>query len=101
MFLNSSVHVGDFDGNGKDDFVCHDSKTGSNVIYYAPRKPFEPLSSKMRDKWCYGANSRFLVGDFNGDGRSDFLCHLTSNGYKWVALADKDGQFTGKRLSNI
>lgn len=90
-----SLSIGDFNGDGKDDFVCHNSNDGTNIITYAPRKPFEPQTSQMRDKWCSGVHSRFFTGDFNGDGRTDFLCHTTNKGYKWISFADQEGNFVG------
>ena len=37
---------------------------------------------------------QLLIGDFNGDGRDDILCHQMSNGYKWISLAESDGSFS-------
>ena len=44
--------------------------------------------------WCNHASAELHLGDFNGDGRADMLCHDTSTGYKWVALGAYCG-FTG------
>lgn len=37
---------------------------------------------------------QLLVGDFNGDGRSDILCHRLSDGYKYIAYATRWGHIT-------
>lgn len=42
-------------------------------------------------KWCL--NLDLHIGDFNGDGRNDILCHATQNGYKWISYANNKGQF--------
>ena len=49
--------------------------------------------------WCAHADRMLLVGDFNGDGRSDMLCHDIRNGQKWMSLANADGSFLGTTWS--
>ena len=44
--------------------------------------------------WCGGSNMQLLVGDLNGDGRSDILCHRLSDGYKYIAYATRWGHIT-------
>jgi len=44
--------------------------------------------------WCNHHGSSVYVGDFNGDNRTDILCHDTK-GYVWIAYADNAGTFTG------
>jgi hypothetical protein len=36
--------------------------------------------------WCYHPEAQFFAGKFNDDDVTDFLCHDTSNGYKWQAF---------------
>ena len=43
--------------------------------------------------WCGYGQEDLHLGDFNGDGNTDMLCHDPINGDKWVALATTDGQF--------
>ena len=38
--------------------------------------------------WCHHSGAQLRLGDFNGDGRDDMLCHDTTNGYKWIAYSD-------------
>ena len=33
------------------------------------------------------------IGDFNGDGRDDMMCHAPWNGHKWISLTNPDGSF--------
>ena len=43
-------------------------------------------------EWCLG--NELFVGDFNGDGRDDILCHRISDGYKWISHANPNGTFS-------
>ena len=61
-------YVGDFDGNGKDDFLLADGRIalsaggGKNLVDWG-----------LNDITKFAKDYRVLVGDFNGDGRSDSL----------------------------
>ena len=41
-----------------------------------------------------GPHLRLYVGDFNGDSRSDLLCHDYMSGQKFQLFAQHDGTFT-------
>ena len=45
--------------------------------------------------WCVADSEQLLIGDFNGDGRDDMLCHNRARGYKRMAFALADGSFGG------
>lgn len=71
--------MGDVDGDGTDDLVCHDSTairfayaknelSGTDYVYPVP--------------WCIGADQQFMLGDVDGDGRDDMVCD-TSDGI-WI-----------------
>ena len=45
--------------------------------------------------WCNHGSANLKLADFNGDGRTDMLCHDTSTGHKWIAYATGSGTFTG------
>jgi hypothetical protein len=90
----SQLFTGDFNGDGRADMLCHD-KTGYKWVALASSAgEFTGTSWKRAMGWCSHAGSELHVGDFNGDGRTDMMCHDKS-GYKWVALAKPDGSFTG------
>ncbi|MCA9701286.1 MAG: hypothetical protein KC431_27435, partial [Myxococcales bacterium] len=40
--------------------------------------------------WCHGTGNELHVGDFNGDGKSDLMCHTTTTGRRRVDLGDAD-----------
>ncbi|WP_375765006.1 hypothetical protein NR798_25150 [Archangium gephyra] len=46
-------------------------------------------------QWCAQTADRLHVGDLNGDGRDDWLCHNASGGYKRADYADSFGVFYG------
>ena len=93
------LHVGDFDGNGRDDLLCHYPVSGKKQIAYASE-----LSASFERQWeaelgwCNGAGAELRVGLFNRDARTDMLC-LTERGDLDVALAESDGSFVGTARS--
>ena len=127
------VLIGDWDGDGIDDIMCHypgsmrnydeitkdysEVKEGdktdiapNNEIIYSPLKSLSTngrFSSRRQsltlednsgnlhqiNHWC--RDGRIFVGDFNGDKKSDLLCHdngknyvLYSNGYTFKTAGD-------------
>ncbi len=88
--------VGDFNGDARDDILCHDISTGKKWIDFANASgQFLGTNWSRESNWCRHDNGRLFVGDFNGDGRDDLLCHDVSTGKKWVDLANASGQFLG------
>lgn len=88
---NKLICVADITGDGKDDFYAVDKTSGNNTLspVYAyindgTGKSFSQVNGESTyglDKWCY------YLGDFNGDGKTDFLCtadfsHATWTGYQ-------------------
>jgi len=87
--------VADFNGDGKDDMMCHDTRNGYKWISFANRVgAFDGTSWERGMGWCRHAGAELHLGDFNGDRRTDMLCHDTK-GRKWIAFASRDGTFTG------
>ena len=86
--------IGDFNGDGRDDMLCHDNTGKKWVALANAAGHFTGTSWYANMGWCNHGGSRLLIGDFNGDGRDDMLCHDNS-GKKWVALANPAGQFPG------
>jgi hypothetical protein len=49
--------------------------------------------------WCAADVQKIHVGDFNGDGRQDLLCHSTDSGRVWIDYAHISGRFSGTDVS--
>jgi RHS repeat-associated protein len=87
--INDDVRTGDFNGDGCTDLMVTPKDNSWSGTYYfitknkgkdinSPALPFFPISSK-----------NYFVADYNGDGRSDFIC-----------LGDVSSNWTGYRLYN-
>lgn len=73
--------VGDFDGDGRDDLVCHDADSGSLSLDLAASGFFGSFeASYPSHSWCFGQGQRMKVGDYDGDGRDELLCHDVATG---------------------
>ena len=90
------LFVGDFNGDGRDDLLCHDIGSGKKWLDLADANGQFNGSDWSRDaNWCSHATARLFVGDFNGDGRDDMLCHDVADGRKWIDYAAANGTFGG------
>jgi hypothetical protein len=97
-YPGAQLFVGDFNGDGLDDMLCHDKPNGNKAIMRNADNwsaPFTGTTWSSAMNWCGHSTGQLLIGDFNGDGRDDMLCHDTANGNKWVSLATTSGTFTG------
>jgi hypothetical protein len=93
---NDELAVGDFDGDGRTDLLCLDRATGMKRIDYADSAGrYAGTDWQGASGWCSHSTAELYVGDFNGDGRSDLLCHDTVKGWKWIDYADCHGHFDG------
>ena len=80
------IYVADIDGDGKDDFYAVDKTASamSQVYSYLNDgtgtyfQQTNGASTYPADKW------RFYHGDFNGDGKTDFLCTSDWNKSNWT-----------------
>jgi hypothetical protein len=88
--------VGDFNDDGSDDLLCHETETGKLWVDYADDDGRFTGTNWVRDGgWCRGASQRPYVGRFNDDDNADLLCFDRSTGTKWIDFADSEGRFHG------
>jgi peptidyl-Asp metalloendopeptidase len=74
--LSNTWLRGDFNGDGKSDFVWRNRVTGHNVIWRSGAASQQQQIAPVADlNW-----SIVGVGDFNGDGRSDLVWRNGANG---------------------
>ena len=94
---NRQLLVGDFNGDQRDDLLCHDRSTGEKLVDYANASgQFLGTNWSTVTSWCGGnAGSRLFVADFNGDGRDDLLCHNLHSGFIRLDYASASGTFEG------
>lgn len=74
----TTVHAGDFDGDGRDDIAAwYDYADGHDSIYVFPSSPTGTFSSTA-EAWTTPAGAMWrdhmsiAIGDYNGDGLDDF-----------------------------
>jgi hypothetical protein len=89
--------TGDFNGDGYADYV---DQTRSSGAFYAHANlkngTFAPVGQNVASGTaCGGGACDALVGDFNGDGYSDYADHDLNSGTFYVHLNQKNGTFTG------
>jgi hypothetical protein len=87
--------AGDFNGDGKTDFYCHDPMGGQNFgntwVATSTGTGFSGGHIWLSG-WCSHGGALFGLGDFNGDHRTDLFCHDPPRGTTgptntWVALS--------------
>jgi hypothetical protein len=86
----AQLYTGDYQGDGRDDLLCHDTGDGHKWVAYAKRGRdlFTGTDWDADLRWCYHPKGRLYSGDYDGDAHDDLLCHDTGNGYKWVIFSD-------------
>ena len=100
-----SLFIGDFNGDGSSDLLCSIyngqtyimlSQLADGAVTFVPMGTDPDGRIKVGDnnQWCLKAIQELLIGDFNGDGKSDLLCHNNQKiyqGFTYVMLATGDG----------
>ena len=101
----NSLFIGDFNGDGRSDLLCSLyngqtyimlSQLAAGAVTFVPMGTDPDGRIKVGDnnQWCLKAIQELLIGDFNGDGKSDLLCHNNQKikqGFTYVMLATGDG----------
>ncbi|MER5891098.1 FG-GAP-like repeat-containing protein, partial [Streptomyces sp. NPDC001941] len=107
-FARVRLHGGDFDGDGRDDLAAwYDYPDGSDALFTFrsdARGGFAAPVQGWRSvpgNW-FTEQSKYVTGDFNGDGRDDLGVLYTYGGTAvkfWTFLANRDGGFDGAKLA--
>lgn len=85
--------AGDVNGDGRGDVVCQTPSSGALSVGLARAGGQLAQVDWQGTLGFCGSTSRLLIGDVNGDGRSDLVCHTPSTGNDAVALARTGGRF--------
>ena len=78
-----SRHLGDFDGDGRDDVLLRDGSTGEWVFYAMNGREGTLRTTRMTRNLSYRLAGS---GDFDGDGQDDVLLRHAENG-AWIFYA--------------
>jgi hypothetical protein len=92
---STSLLVADLNGDRRADLLCRDRASGSSSRWLAGASDFAAAASTSHRRWCHRDGASLHVGDFNGDGRADLLCHDGDTGHKSIDYADASGRFAG------
>jgi hypothetical protein len=97
--------IGDFDGDKKEDILIYSAKAGEWLVALSTGNSFLPNAgasgkNAWREKWGIG-QWKPLVGDFNGDHKSDILITDLVNGdWRLCISSGKDFQFVNTLFTN-
>jgi V8-like Glu-specific endopeptidase len=98
------LHLGDFNADRRTDLLCANRNSGDRIVLFSSGSgEFYSERNAYRGNvaFCRHPGSEIHTGDFNGDGRTDMLCHDRNTGMKWIdyASADTRSLFNGVNWS--
>jgi hypothetical protein len=86
--------VGDFNGDGKTDVALWRNGWGSTPVYFSNGDGSFRWTNYVTPTWINDPAARRIVGDFNGDGRSDILLMREGWGSNPVYFSNGNGSFS-------
>ncbi|MCA9667586.1 MAG: VCBS repeat-containing protein [Myxococcales bacterium] len=87
----SAVLIGDFNGDGKDDWLAHVPSTLNVAVFLS-----QGNATFQRSDFDAGPSfnsGRMWRGDFDGDGKDDWMSHVTGSSSVAVYTSKGDGTF--------
>ncbi len=79
--------IADVSGDGRDDLLCHTSAGGGLHVLYTEATGLPGTTAWGQPTFCSRLTETLRVGDVDGDGDDDLLCHDTSTGRTTVRRA--------------
>lgn len=81
-FKRSVFVVGDFNGDKIDELgaLCLHSNNSLGLFLFRPEESYKPIRYYLSKPNCWNfAKTRFMVGDFDNDGKDEFLAAVENN----------------------
>lgn len=91
--------TGDYNGDGKTDYMWFEWIFNRKAVFLSNGDGTFKEVQYAGDNQTYGINNyKFTTGDFNGDGKIDYLWY--GNGYTYVYLSKGDGTFADRVMDS-
>ncbi|NVJ59617.1 MAG: VCBS repeat-containing protein [Gammaproteobacteria bacterium] len=116
ILITATFSVGDFNGDGIDDFIWQDKKpsvgprVGKVNVFLGTGDSDNPFMRQDNPELNIAQNGNALtadkkrlhIADFNGDGADDFIAHSSREGEESeLYIATRKGNFVKKQLSDF
>ncbi|MBE9103062.1 DUF4347 domain-containing protein [Vacuolonema iberomarrocanum] len=102
----TNLYIGDFNGDGKDDFIrqekgSRDNDSSNTAQAYISQGDGSFSRHNLPESFALKGDSTTLyIGDFNGDGKDDFLSQSNSSDTAQIFWSQGNGSFTEYNLPN-
>jgi hypothetical protein len=96
---HQSLHLGDFNDDGRDDLLCHDVVSGKLYIDHADADGHFGSTDWSRNAgFCKEPGSDLLIGNYDGIRGDDLLCHTPGAGTISQMFSDASGTFANSEF---